>query len=191
MGSPKLLNLPNWLTVARLAMIPVLLLLWYIPFPGHRWACAALFLVAAITDFFDGYIARRDNLETPFGAFLDPVADKVMVAVALGLLIEHWDRALMTLPAVIILSREILVSALREWMAEMGARGKVKVSWVGKVKTTLQMTAVTWLLAFEKDQGVFADIGLWILFLAAVLTLHSLWIYLRAAWPYLMGRPVD
>lgn len=174
-----------------MGMIPILLLLWYLPFPGHRWACAALFLVAAITDFFDGYLARRDNLETPFGAFLDPVADKVMVAVALGLMIEHWDSAWVTLPAVIIICREILVSALREWMAELGARGKVKVSWVGKLKTTLQMTAITWLLAFPKDQGWLSEIGLWILLLAAVLTLQSLWLYLRAAWPYLMGRSVD
>lgn len=169
-------------------MIPVLLLLWYIPFPGHRWACAILFLIAAITDFFDGYIARRDNLETPFGAFLDPVADKVMVAVALGLLIEHWDSATVTLPAVVIVCREILVSALREWMAELGARGVVKVSWVGKVKTTLQMIAITWLLAFPKDTGLWGLAGHLILVAAAVLTLHSLIVYLRAAWPYLMGK---
>lgn len=169
-------------------MIPVLVLLWYIPFPGHRWACAILFLLAAITDFFDGYLARKNNLETPFGAFMDPVADKVMVAVALGLLIEHWDKALMTLPAVIILCREILVSALREWMAEMGARGVVKVSWIGKLKTTAQMTAITWLLAFPSDQGWMAQVGLWILILAALLTLQSLFVYLRAAWPYLMGQ---
>ena len=94
---------------------------------------------------------------------MDPVADKVMVAVALGLLIEHWDKALMTLPAVIILCREILASALREWMAEMGARGVVKVSWIGKLKTTAQMTAITWLLAFPSDQGWMAQVGLWIL----------------------------
>jgi len=168
-------------------MVPVLVVLWYTPFPGHRWACAALFLVAAITDFFDGWLARRNNLETPFGAFLDPVADKVMVAVALGLLIEHWDKALMTLPAVVIICREILVSALREWMAEMGARGVVKVSWVGKLKTTAQMAAITWLLAFPSGSGPWADLGLALLVLAALLTLHSLLIYLRAAWPYLMG----
>lgn len=169
-------------------MVPVLILLWYVPFPGHRWACAALFLLAAITDFFDGWLARRNNQESPFGAFLDPVADKVMVAVALGLLIEHWDKALMTLPAVVIICREILVSALREWMAEVGARGVVKVSWVGKLKTTAQMVAITWLLAFPSDQGVLAQLGLGILLLAAVLTLHSLLIYLRAAWPYLLGQ---
>lgn len=172
-------------------MVPVLVLLWYLPFPGHRWACAALFGLAALTDFFDGYLARRHNLETPFGAFLDPVADKVMVAVALGLLIEHWDKALMTLPAVVILSREILVSALREWMAEIGARGVVKVSWVGKAKTTAQMVAIGWLLAFPSDQGVLAQAGLAVLLIAAILTLHSLWLYLRAAWPYLMGTGAD
>lgn len=169
-------------------MIPVLIMLWYLPFPGHRWACAALFLLAAITDFFDGWLARRNNQESAFGAFLDPVADKVMVAVALGLLIEHWDKALMTLPAVVIICREILVSALREWMAELGARGVVKVSWVGKLKTTAQMTAITWLLAFPSDQGLLAQVGLGILLLAAALTLHSLAIYLRAAWPYLLGK---
>ena len=176
------------LTLARLAMVQVLVVLWYWDFPGHRWACAAVFLVAAITDFFDGWLARRNNLETPFGAFLDPVADKVMVAVALSLLIEHWDKALMTLPAVVIICREILVSALREWMAEMGARGVVKVSWVGKLKTTAQMVAIIWLLAFPSDQGWFANIGLGILVLAAALTLQSLFVYLRAAWPYLMGK---
>ena len=168
-------------------MVPVLVVLWYTPFPGHRWACAILFLVAAITDFFDGWLARKNNLETPFGAFLDPVADKVMVAVALGLLIEHWDKALMTLPAVVIICREILVSALREWMAELGARGVVQVSWVGKLKTAAQMIAIIWLLAFPSDQGLWAQVGLGILLVAAFLTLHSLVVYLRAAWPYLMG----
>ena len=181
------MNFPNILTLARLGMVPVLVLLWYLPFPGHRWACAGLFALAALTDFFDGYLARKNGLETPFGAFLDPVADKVMVAVALGLLIEHWDKALMTLPAVVIICREVLVSALREWMAEMGARGVVKVSWVGKLKTAMQMIAIGWLLAFPSDQGILAQVGLGILVVAAILTLHSLVQYLRAAWPYLMG----
>ena len=109
---------------------------------------AGLFALASVTDWLDGYLARRWNQSTPFGAFLDPVADKLMVAVALALLIERFDTLVLTLPALVIIGREIVISALREWMAEMGKRGMVAVSWIGKLKTTLQMIAILVLLAF-------------------------------------------
>ena len=129
-------------------------------------------------------LARRWNQSTPFGAFLDPVADKLMVAVALALLIERFDTLILTLPALVIIGREIVISALREWMAEMGKRGMVAVSWVGKLKTTLQMVAILVLLAFPPGHEI-ALLGVVVLYAAAALTLWSMAQYLKAAWPHL------
>lgn len=134
---------------------------------------AAFFALAAVTDWLDGYLARRWNQSTPFGAFLDPVADKLMVAVALALLIERFDTWVLTLPALVIIGREIVISALREWMAEMGKRGAVAVSWIGKLKTTLQMVAILVLLAFPPGHMI-ADVGIITLYGAAALTLWSM-----------------
>ena len=145
---------------------------------------AGLFALAAVTDWLDGYLARRWDQATPFGAFLDPVADKLMVAVALALLIERFDSVWLTLPALVIIGREIVISALREWMAEMGKRGSVAVSWLGKVKTTLQMIALLLLLAFVPGSAL-AYVGIVTLYVAAILTLWSMALYLRAAWPHL------
>ena len=141
------MNIPNILTLARIAFIPLLVVLFYLPFAWSMPLAAALFALASATDWLDGYLARRWNQSTPFGAFLDPVADKLMVAVALALMIERYEAIWLTLPALVIIGREIVISALREWMAEMGKRGQVAVSWVGKVKTTLQMVAIFLLLA--------------------------------------------
>lgn len=116
------MNIPNLLTVLRVLLIPVFILLFYLPFSWSYWAASAVFALAAVTDWFDGYLARRLEQSTPFGAFLDPVADKLMVAVALVLLVEEHSNLWLTLPAAIIIGREIVVSALREWMAELGAR---------------------------------------------------------------------
>ncbi|WP_136254331.1 CDP-diacylglycerol--glycerol-3-phosphate 3-phosphatidyltransferase [Onishia niordana] len=178
------MNIPNILTLARIAFIPLLVVIFYLPYGWSMLVSAALFGLAAITDWLDGYLARRWNQSTPFGAFLDPVADKLMVAVALALLIERYDAAWLTLPALIIIGREIVISALREWMAEMGKRGTVAVSSIGKIKTTLQMVALLLLLGFPQS-SLIAQAGIVTLYLAAALTLWSMLQYLRAAWPHL------
>ncbi|WP_136246898.1 CDP-diacylglycerol--glycerol-3-phosphate 3-phosphatidyltransferase [Halomonas borealis] len=178
------MNIPNLLTLARIVFIPLLVALFYLPFSWSMLAAGALFGLASITDWLDGYLARRWNQSTPFGAFLDPVADKLMVAVALALLIERYDASWLTLPALVIIGREIVISALREWMAEMGKRGSVAVSWIGKVKTALQMIALLLLLGFAPGTPI-AVIGIATLYAAALLTLWSMIQYLRAAWPHL------
>lgn len=182
-------NLPNQLTLLRVLAIPLLVLLFYTDYSWRYLASAALFGVAGITDALDGYIARKYNLSTPFGAFLDPVADKLIVAVALALLIEENRAAIFTLPAVVIICREIVISALREWMAEVGSRATVAVSNIGKIKTTLQIIAVIVLLAFQKGSPYYLyEIGLVCIYAAAILTLWSMILYLKAAWPSLSGK---
>lgn len=178
------MNIPNILTLARIAFIPLLVVIFYLPYGWSMLLAAGLFGLAAITDWLDGYLARLWNQSTSFGAFLDPVADKLMVAVALALLIERYDAAWLTLPALVIIGREIVISALREWMAEMGKRGTVAVSSIGKIKTTLQMVALLLLLGFPPG-SLIAQIGIVTLYLAAALTLWSMQQYLRAAWPHL------
>lgn len=178
------MNIPNILTLARIAFIPLLVVLFYLPFSWSMPVAAGLFGLASITDWLDGYLARRWNQSTPFGAFLDPVADKLMVVVALALLIERYDTLVLTLPALVIIGREIVISALREWMAEMGKRGMVAVSWVGKLKTTLQMVSLLILLALPPTHE-FALLGVVVLYIAAILTLWSMIQYLKAAWPHL------
>ena len=182
------MNIPNLLTVLRVALIPVFILFFYLPFSWSYWAASAVFALAAVTDWFDGYLARRWEQSTPFGAFLDPVADKLMVAVALVLLVEEHANLWLSLPAVIIIGREIVVSALREWMAELGLRAKVAVAMVGKVKTTVQMIALGFLLYREPLLGfpIFL-LGEWLLAASALLTLWSGFEYLRAAWPSLIA----
>jgi CDP-diacylglycerol--glycerol-3-phosphate 3-phosphatidyltransferase len=176
-------NIPNALTLLRILMIPVLVVVFYWPFPHHLLAAAGVFSLAAITDWFDGYLARRLGQTTAFGAFLDPVADKLMVAVALVLLVERHDTMLFTVAACVIIGREIVISALREWMAELGERTSVAVSYVGKVKTTVQMIAIIGLLAIDPavDDSRLLALCYVLLYAAAVLTLWSMFIYLRAA----------
>ena len=182
-----MLNIPNILTAARILLIPVFVILFYLPWEGGRTACALVFGLAALTDMMDGYLARRLGQTSALGAFLDPVADKLIVAVALVLLVEADPRPLLALPAAVIIGREIAVSALREWMAEIGVRTRVAVSLVGKFKTTVQMIAIT-LLILGKDPGGLPLYGLALalLYVAALLTLWSMFIYLRAAWPSLI-----
>ncbi|WP_374537425.1 CDP-diacylglycerol--glycerol-3-phosphate 3-phosphatidyltransferase [Chitinimonas taiwanensis] len=187
------LNLPNLLTWARILMIPLILGVYYFPdswmTPAHKnIAGALLFMLAGITDWFDGYLARKWNQLSAFGAFLDPVADKLMVAAALILLVQ-LGRADAWLAAIII-GREITISALREWMAQLGNSKSVAVSFVGKVKTAAQMTAITMLLFHENlIPGIdLQQIGSLCLFVAALLTLWSMGYYLRMAWPQLSGR---
>lgn len=189
MPKHPLFNPANQLTLVRIVFIPLLVLIYYSPFEWRFLASGALFGLAGITDALDGYIARKYDLASPFGAFLDPVADKLMVAVALALLIQTHNDVAFTLPAVVIICREIVISALREWMAELGKRASVAVSNIGKFKTALQIAAIVILLAFTHDNHpLFNQIGYVALYLAAILTIWSMLVYLKAAWPALMGR---
>ncbi|WNO11265.1 CDP-diacylglycerol--glycerol-3-phosphate 3-phosphatidyltransferase [Teredinibacter sp. KSP-S5-2] len=182
-------NIANQLTLVRIFFIPLLVVIYYSDLQYRYFLCGALFGLAGITDYLDGHIARKYDLATPFGAFLDPVADKLMVAVALALLIESYHDVWFTLPAIVIISREIVISALREWMAELGKRASVSVSMIGKVKTTLQIIAIVVLLTFESDSyPLFSQAGYVALYLAAILTLWSMMVYLKAAWPTLSGK---
>lgn len=181
-------NIPNLLTLLRVLLIPVFILLFYLPFSWSYLAASAVFAVASLTDWLDGYLARRWEQSTPFGAFLDPVADKLMVAVALVMLVEEHASFWLTLPAVIIIGREIVVSALREWMAELGARAQVAVSNLGKWKTTAQMVALVILIANPPQLSVYVVLGYLLLIVAAVLTLWSMAQYLLAAWPHLSSE---
>jgi CDP-diacylglycerol--glycerol-3-phosphate 3-phosphatidyltransferase/cardiolipin synthase len=178
------LTLPTALTVFRIILIPVFVIVFYLPTSWHYVAAAWIFLIAGVTDWFDGYLARVLRQESAFGAFLDPVADKLMVAVAIILLVEANPEPWMAIPAMIIISREITVSALREWMAELGSRTTVQVSFIGKAKTTAQMASLTLLIYQQPLFGLpTLEIGLALFYLAALLTLYSMYIYLRAAWP--------
>ena len=185
-------NLPNLLTLFRIGLIPFLLLFFYLPLTwGHKGA-ALIFAVAAVTDWLDGYLARRLRETSAFGAFLDPVADKLMVAAALVILVDANPTPLpgviIAVAAVVIIGREIAISALREWMAEIGEHAAVAVNYIGKIKTTIQMVALVLLLYREPVAGLpTATIGLVLLVIAAGLTLWSMMIYIRAAWPFL-GR---
>ena len=180
------LNLPTSLTLLRIALIPVFVVVFFLSFKGANLLCSALFGLAALTDWLDGYLARRLGQTSAFGAFLDPVADKLMVAAALVLLVQAIPTALMAVAAVIIIGREIAISALREWMAQIGKQGRVAVSMIGKIKTTAQMIAVL-LLLYRKPLWGFPTLetGLGLLVIAAVLTLWSMLHYLIAAWPLL------
>ncbi len=185
-------NLPNLLTLLRILCIPLLVVVYFLPWEWRHPASAAIFGIAAITDWFDGYLARKLNQMTPFGAFLDPVADKLIVAVALVLLLQSHATLLFAIPAMVIISREIVISALREWMAEIGRRTSVAVSFVGKVKTTLQMIAIFVLLLINPDKYPLWDqLGVALLYVAALLTLWSMCQYLAAAWPDLVASNRD
>jgi len=182
------LNLPNTFTLIRIGILPVFIIAFYISTSWSEVFCAALFAVAALTDWVDGYLARRLHQETAFGAFLDPVADKLIVAVALVLLVGKHGTPWLAIPAAVIICREIMVSALREWMAELGKRTHIAVSFIAKCKTTLQLLSIILLLLTKKVDtfdNVFVMTGYILLYLAAILTLWSMWVYLRAAWPSL------
>jgi CDP-diacylglycerol---glycerol-3-phosphate 3-phosphatidyltransferase len=179
-------NLPNTLTWLRIAAIPLIVLLFYMPYPWSDPAAGLLFAAAGITDTLDGYFARRLGQTSRLGAFLDPVADKLVVAVALVLLISKDTRALIVLTAAVIIGREITISALREWMAEIGARRKVAVSQLGKIKTVLQIVGLSMMLYRMPLIGIpIYRVGVVLTELAAAATLVSMVAYLRAAWPEL------
>jgi CDP-diacylglycerol--glycerol-3-phosphate 3-phosphatidyltransferase len=183
------MTFPLFLTLMRIALIPVLVVFFYLPYEWSGLAAAIVFILAAITDWLDGYLARRMGLMSSFGAFLDPVADKLMVATALVLMVQSPPELMLpnivfTLSAAVIVGREIAISGLREWMAEMGERGTVKVGLMGKLKTIFQMTAISLLLFKHNMFGLpVLQIGELLMYLAAGLTLWSMWVYLHAAWP--------
>jgi len=187
------ISLPNVITSLRILLIPVLVAVFYFaPVEWRYLASSFVFTLASITDWLDGYLARRLNAMTPFGAFLDPVADKLIVAVALILLVEVHANAVLAVPALVIVGREIVVSALREWMAEYSDRRSVAVSFVGKVKTAFQMVAIIVLLAGGPNlESAFVISGYILLYLAAGLTLWSMFLYLRVAWPDLSSGMVN
>ena len=183
------LNIPNSLTVSRIIMVPILVLVFYWPFENHELVASGLFALAAITDWVDGYLARKLGQMTEFGAFLDPVADKLMVVIALVLLVEQRDNIVFTLAACVIVGREIVISALREWMAELGERTSVAVSYIGRVKTAFQMIAIIALLALPPDAETWMlGLAYFMLYAAAILTLWSMFVYLKAAWSVILER---
>ena len=185
-----LYTIPNLLTSFRILLIPIFVIVFYLPVSWANQAASIIFMIAAITDWFDGYLARRLNQTSAFGAFLDPVADKVMVAVALVLIVDRnptdYHSIFIVIAAIIIIGREITISALREWMAEIGSRKSVAVSIIGKVKTTAQMIAIIWLLFAQPLFGVpLVEFGFALLCVAVFLTLWSMIDYISAALPAL------
>lgn len=192
------INLPNALTLFRMALLPVMVAVFYAPVRGAGVLAATVFLLASLTDWLDGWVARRYNQISAFGAFLDPVADKLMVAVTLFLLVQAHPTVLLAITAAVIVGREIAVSALREWMAFVGERTRVNVLWIGRLKTVMQIVALLVLLVQRKAPTLRAEdfyhireeldayhVGEALLVIAAVLTIWSGLAYLRAAWPVL------
>jgi CDP-diacylglycerol--glycerol-3-phosphate 3-phosphatidyltransferase/cardiolipin synthase len=182
------LNLANILTLFRIAAIPAVVICFYSPLPDARPIAAVLFGIAAITDFIDGWVARRFGQTSRFGEFLDPVADKLMVAIVLVMLVQaqsHWFEDII---AMIIIGREITISALREWMATIGERANVQVSFSGKVKTTLQMFGIAFMVYQNDLFGIpIYTVGFVLLLAAAVMTIWSMFFYLKAAWPFILA----
>lgn len=181
------LNIPTMLTWFRIAAIPLIAFVYYLP-PSewmHPIACV-IFSIAGLTDWLDGYLARRLNLTSKFGAFLDPVADKLMVTTTLVIIVQSDPRILIALIAAIIIGRELTISALREWMAELGARNVVAVSSFGKLKTILQMVGLGMMIWTYPLYGLpIYEIGMVLLIISAGLTMYSMYIYIQAAWPAL------
>ncbi|MGE4124337.1 MAG: CDP-diacylglycerol--glycerol-3-phosphate 3-phosphatidyltransferase [Pusillimonas sp.] len=186
------INFPMMLTWLRILMIPLFVAFYYVPeswvaVPVRDTAAAIVFIVAAVTDWFDGWLARRWNQTSSFGAFLDPVADKLMVSAALLILLglQRVDVFI----AFIIIGREITISALREWMAKIGASGSVAVHWLGKFKTAAQMVAIPCLLYWQPLYGVSMPwVGRVLIVIAAVLTVWSMFYYLQRAWPQIRAK---
>ena len=177
------MNIPNILTFIRILLIPLFVITFYLPFEGRYLISSIIFAIAALTDWLDGYLARKLNQVSPLGAFLDPVADKLIVAVALVLLVQSYSSPWLAIPAAVIVGREIVISALREWMAEMGKRQRIAVSILGKFKTVGQMLAIFLLLSQNPLKFSWITLSGYILIYAAsILTLWSMILYLKLAW---------
>ncbi len=185
-------TIPNVITLIRVILIPVFVCVYFLDWRWAHEAGAFIFWFAAITDWFDGYLARKLEQSTPFGAFLDPVADKLIVAAALLMITHTYDSVFITIPAILLLIREIYVSALREWMGSQGVRDTVQVSFIGKAKTTAQMLALIGLLSgLETFMGFpiyWVSLGYGLLYIATVLSAWSMVSYTKAAWPQLSGK---
>jgi CDP-diacylglycerol--glycerol-3-phosphate 3-phosphatidyltransferase len=201
----QLLTWPNILTLVRISVIPLLVIFFYLPFSWAHIAATIIFGIACFTDWLDGYLARYLKQTTKLGAFLDPVADKLMVSVALVLIVAeptfqfvsvtsaivYIPSFVITIPAAVIVSRELIVSALREWMAELGLRSSVAVSNLGKLKTSIQMLALTILIyCGPATNATLVFIGYTLLYVAAALTIWSMLIYLKAAWKQLNSSQI-
>ena len=182
------LNFAIMLTLFRMAAIPVVVVCFYSPIPNARPIAAIIFGIAAVTDFIDGWVARNFNQQSRFGEFLDPVADKLMVSIVLVMLVQAESGWFEDIIAMIIIGREITVSALREWMATIGERANVKVSMAGKIKTTLQMFGIAFMVYHNELLGIdMYAVGFALLVVAAGMTIWSMFVYLRAAWPFIMN----
>lgn len=177
----KFLNIPNCLTIFRISLIPIFIIMFYLPYKWHYIASTLVFILASLTDYLDGYLARKLKQESAFGTFLDPVADKLIIVVSLILLVEEHACYWFSIPAVVIVCREIIISALREWMAEVGKRTHIAVSWLGKIKTSLQMFAITLLLVVPPQFNKVTLVAYVGLYLAVILTIWSMVAYLWAA----------
>ncbi len=179
-------TIPNALTLLRVLLVPIFVIVYLLPFPGSHFAAAMIFLIAAITDWLDGYLARCLKQHTAFGAFIDPVADKLAVCAALVLVVGEADLPLLAIPATIIVSREIIISGLREWMAELGKRASVAVTVIAKYKTVVQMAALVCLLWYRPGHQVWLGwFGYGLLLVAVGLTLWTMLMYIKVAWPIL------
>ena len=176
------MTIPNILTLSRIALIPIFVIVYYLPVSWAHLGAAILFAIAAFTDWLDGYLARNLQQGTRFGSFLDPIADKLAVAVALVLVVGEMGMIYITIPAAIIVGREIIISGLREWMAEIGKRRSVAVVQLAKLKTVLQMLALILLLFYRKGDTWIELLGVILLYAAVLLTLWSMILYLKAAW---------
>jgi len=196
MKNNKIFSIPNIITSIRLLFIPIMLVYFFLAFPHYHGVTATIFLLGSATDWLDGYLARKCEQTTKLGAFLDPVADKLIVSAALCVVVQIYPYFWATIPAIIIICREITVSALREWMAELGSRSIVKVGIWGKIKTATQMAAIFVFLYkptlnFQKGMVDYGDFNTWLvligfvlLYIAVILTVYSMCIYLWASYKY-------
>ena len=180
------MNIANMVTVSRVLLVPVIVLVYYSGLPASQLIAAVLFAIASLSDWLDGYLARKLNQSSDFGAFLDPVADKLLVVMALVLLTANYPSPWFVIPTAIIIAREVFVSALREWMASRNLRDMVAVGYIGKVKTTVQMIAIIVLLAYNTGWPQWVvQAGYVLLYVSAVLSLWSMMVYLKKALPVL------
>ena len=187
-NNPDMWNLPNKITLIRILMIPIFIIVYYLPLELNHIISAIIFAVAALTDWVDGFIARKYDMVTKFGEFLDPLADKLIVVAALALLLEVYATPWFAIPAILIIGRELVISGLREWMAKIGLPNKVKVSMIGKVKTWVQMIAIAVLLIASNEYLFFSSLGFILIYAAAFMSVWSMIHYLKQAWPQLMGN---
>ncbi len=181
------MNIANAVSVSRVMMVPVVVIVYYSPLSWANWLAAAIFAIASLTDWLDGYLARRLNQTSAFGAFLDPVADKLLVVMTLVLLVANFTSPWFVLPVAVIIAREVFISALREWMASCNQRDLVKVGYIGKIKTTVQMLAIILLLLVQPDWPVYVVyIGYALIYLSAFFSLWSMGSYVKSALPVLL-----